>query len=494
MKMLNNSNMASVKDINTYSGRGRFLYADYSPLEDDRNVIEMLKGYVSLTARLIELRTGNEKLSSILKDSESLRRGIAASLGQIRTGTASTIQSFGEKHSEVMAAELRGEGLAMLENVKGKLSELLGDAESDFNAELHRYKETISAKITGNNAGAIALVQEWLSRDHANFPRPLLASLASNVVVALGQGEGYDISRFATVAMTKAEHSVEKQPPEQNDAMQFSYVIKIDASELEFWNYKRKASELGVKDLMLPVGMKAPMSEKLKQTFRFGSKDSEISKEPEFKRVDDYYIVRAELAVGKTLTLQLASDAMAGPDSLFRITYDVDSLTDVQKTPSNPSRRQPRIDHVAATDGQPLETTDLLQIGEIERMSDTSKIMLLGAAALARMNILTDPATVASRGKLESLKLHDCEIITAGKIQEEVDFERLFEFLGHVASPFGVIVDRLKKKTPVQDELILRQDADGGQRREFTVRLDELRSLLADARFGRPISETLGLQ
>jgi hypothetical protein len=294
--------------------------------------------------------------------------------------------------------------------------------------------------------------------------------------------------------MTRTEYKMEKQPQEQNDAMQFSYAIKIDTGELEFWNYKRKASELGVKDLMLPVGMKAPMSEKLKQTFRFGSKDSEISKEPEFKRVDDYYIVRAELAAGKTLTLQLASDAAAtGPDSLFKITYDVDSLTDLQKTPSNPSRRQPRIDHVAAADEQLVETTDLLQIGEVGRMSDIPKIMLLGAAALARMNILTDPATVASRGKLESLKLHDCEIIIAGKTPEEVDFELLFEFLGHVASPFGVIVDRLKKKTPVPNELILRQDADGGQRKEFTVRLDDLRSLLADARFGGPISKALGL-
>jgi hypothetical protein len=89
--------------------------------------------------------------------------------------------------------------------------------------------------------------------------------------------------------------------------------------------------------------------------------------------------------------------------------------------------------------------------------------------------------------------MQDYEIITAGKIPEDVDFELLFEFLGHVASPFGVIVDRLKKKTPVPDELILRQDADGGQRKEFTVRLDDLRSQLADARFGGAILEALGL-
>jgi hypothetical protein len=42
--------------------------------------------------------------------------------------------------------------------------------------------------------------------------------------------------------------------------------------------------------------MRAPISQKLKKAFSFGSrKDSDIVKEPEFVKVDDYYLVSSRL-------------------------------------------------------------------------------------------------------------------------------------------------------------------------------------------------------
>jgi hypothetical protein len=52
-------------------------------------------------------------------------------------------------------------------------------------------------------------------------------------------------------------------------------------------------------------------------------------------------------------------------------------------------------------------------------------------------------------------------------------------------------VKKLKEKTPVKDELIIRQELQGGQRKEFAVRLDDLMSNLQETSFGKSVSGIL---
>lgn len=75
-----------------------------------------------------------------------------------------------------------------------------------------------------------------------------------------------------------------------------SYSFIIDDSSVEFWNHKRKVSDLGIEDTIIPVGFKTIISEKLKRSFRFvsGGDDalSPVEKEPEFVSVDDYCLFK----------------------------------------------------------------------------------------------------------------------------------------------------------------------------------------------------------
>lgn len=206
----------------------------------------------------------------------------------------------------------------------------------------------------------------------------------------------------------------------------------------------------------------------------------------------------------KTLTLHLSSDAAVIPGSeLFKITYDAESLTARIIEPGTSGTTPiipPRIEYFASNnDGHPSPITDLLQINEIARASDLSKIKLLGNAVLSKMSILTDPEVMASRGKLESLRMGKKDVILtrandSAQQAVTVDFEHLFEFLQRVASYLRSVLNKLKEKTPMKDEIIMRQELEGGQRKEFTIRLDDLRSqLIYNTQYGKPILEALGM-
>lgn len=470
--------------------RGHFLYADYTPLEDNRNVIEMLNAFVSLTAKIIKLRLANEKLQSALDDSEHLRKSTLSAINHLKASIASTIEQFTDQHSEVFASDVSGSSAAILGDTKNEMLRLLNDSETHF-AKMHeKYKEKVTTDIRQNEQEAVTLIQNWLSDEHANLPYSALTSLSSDTSATLDAEKSHEQHDICRVASASLQAEI--------DAVRFSYVTKIESNEIEFWNRRRKVAELGIKEMMLPVGTKAPIAEKLKQTFKFGLGDSEPAKEPDFRKVDDYYIISAELQGGKTLVLQLASDMARPTSSLFKVTYDVSSLSAIQGQPgtsstSSSEHNGPRIDYYRIDEnGQQLETTDLLQIAEIEKSTDLSKIMLLGTATLSKINILTDPMTLFSRARLESLEVGGKKVVGKPNELQRIDFINLFEFLRLVASTFNLTIQKLKEKTPVQEEIIIRQELAGGQRKEFTIRLDDLRSRLTEPRYGNPISEALG--
>jgi hypothetical protein len=478
--------------------QGHFLYPDYTPLEDNRNVVEMLNTFVSLTSRLIKLRVANENLSSMLDDSDSLRNDILSAIKQIQTSASSTIEHFESQHSETLASELHAECSTMLDDTKDALLALLSDTETGFAERHQKYKDKIIAKIKENEREAITLVHNWLSNEYANLPRSILANLSSDILIALDPGksvEGYSIRRVVSAGLSKSE---EKKHEMERDMVRFSYAMAIESNELEFWNRRRKAAELGIKEAMLPIGMKAPISEKLKQTFKFGLGDSEPAKEADFRKADDYYVISAELQGEKTLTLQLASDIARPSSSLFKITYNVSSLSAMQgqlrgSGASFSAHDRPRLDYYKIDEnGQASENTDLLQIAEIEKSTDVSRLILLGAAMLSKINILGDPMTLLSRGELESLEAGETKVVIKANRSQRIDFVNLFEFLRLVASMFYSILKKLKEKTPVKGEVIIRQELTGGHRKEFTLGLDDMRSHLADERYGKPILDALG--
>jgi hypothetical protein len=454
----------------------------------------MVKDFVSLSANVTRTQIVDEKLAQAIQDSSSLRQQVLSALQDIRANTADTMDRFSKQHSDVLATELHFAGATMLTDVKHALAELLTGVETGFDERLAKYKSGVQEKINQSHDQVIQLMRDWLSNEYYSFPRSILSTLSTDLSAAMEISGAYSVSRSssALVVRTKSGRG------EENETLRFSYRFAIDADTtgVEFWNNRRKVLELGVADLALPVGMKASMSERLKHSFKFGPKKDGPTTEPEFVKADDYYIFSARLQAEKTLVVELTEDVLKPENKMFRIAFDVQSLTGPtsQTVDTAETAALPKIDYVVSEGGQAVAQEDLLGMKEVSRMSDLAKVSLFGTAILTKLRLLQDPAIMASRGKLELLRLDEKQKDAVNTTQQPmIDFPSLLEFLQWIASAFKPSIEKLKSKTSVKDELILRQELQGGQRKEFIAKLEDLRSRLGDARYGRSVVNALGL-
>jgi hypothetical protein len=135
----------------------------------------------------------------------------------------------------------------------------------------------------------------------------------------------------------------------------------------------------------------------------------------------------------------------------------------------------------------------VLHISEIAQATDFSKILFCGTAILEKLKILENVNVVASTGQLELLEVNDSHILKRNEMRK-IEITLLFDLLNFVAYYFAPLVRSLKEKTPVDGELILRQEGQNGGRREFSVKLGDLKSQLpATHYFGRKVASTLQL-
>lgn len=480
------------EDPGNYRTQGRLMYADYSPFEDDRNLVEIIKEFTSLASKLGRMDVNSKKLAALLSDSDGLRQDIIAAIKNIRTDTTFTMDKFHNEHVDVLSNELLTKGAALLMDTKDSLAELLKNTETGFDEQHTRYRDKVALMISENNSAASNLVQAWLVADSMYLPRPILTNLAVTAGATLDRKSGS--KNYETFRTTTSAATVQADPAQKGtDALQFSYTFRVDPSELEFWNYRRIVTDLGIRELLLPVGMKAPVSERIKQSFRFGSrKDAEVMREPEFVKADGYCLVAASLNDNKTLVVELAKDPSKPEESgLFRIAYDVASLSPPGQQHASTGAR-PKIDYLVQDGGNLTTESDLLQIAEIQKNSDMSKIHLLGSAVLARIRTLQDPQIIRSRGTLTELRTRNDNFVIPSGLQEG-NYLALFEFLESIAFSYAPFVKKMREKTSVQGELVLREELGGGQRKEYSVRVDDLRSQLKDTEHGKMIAAAMGL-
>ena len=138
--------MASPDSGNSFRMQGRFMYADYSPLEDDRNLVEVIKEFVALVSKLGRLDVNNRKLASLAADSDKLRQVFISEIKHINTKTSYTMEKVHDVHADVLSNDLLTKGSALLLDTKRSLSELLATTESGFDEQHTKYREKIRKK------------------------------------------------------------------------------------------------------------------------------------------------------------------------------------------------------------------------------------------------------------------------------------------------------------------------------------------------------------
>jgi hypothetical protein len=357
------------------------------------------------------------------------------------------------------------------------------------------------------------LLQDWLSKDNFNLPFALTSNLLNVVEVSIDRNDdnSYRISRMSNIIIQMEKTVKFADTAFDNRASSLFYSFLVDNSSIEFWSHKRKVSDLGIKDMLIPVGFKTPISEKLKRPFRFMSRGDDdqapVKKDPEFVSADNYYLSYLKLEDGKTLSLILADDTSKLDDNVMKINYDLsdwyqndlDDKVDVSQNAEFYKRliseeKVPKIDYIQDKE---IRRLNLFQ-KEFMQFTDISKILLLGKVLTDKMNSVLNPKAIASHIKLESIKVDDKDAIKVNRDSAKspsllYNEELVISFLESVATGFAPLILKLKTKSPVKGELILRYETDQRQREEYVVRTEEINLQLSSTNEGKRISSILGL-
>jgi hypothetical protein len=475
----------------------------------------MLKDFVSVSSNIIQIHKNVERLRFVLNNAELLENEMIAKIKQLKNSTDASMDAFHKKYHEDIINALfpTPTGTDLFFQIKNALIHQLTDGEKEYARHSEEYKKYIHSKIEDFYKNAAILLQDWLSKDNFNLPFALTSNLLNVVEVSIDQNDdnSYRISRTSSITIQKKKAVKFADTAIDDRASYLFYSFIIDVSSIEFWSHKRKVSDLGIKDMLIPVGFKTSISEKLKRSFRFVSRGEDdqtpVEKDPEFISADDYYLSYLKLEGGKTLFLILANDASKLDDKVMKINYDMadwyqndfDDKVDVSAKAEFYKRlisegKVPKIDYIQDKE---IRRLNLFQ-KEFLQFTDISKIFLLGKVLTDKMNSILNPKTITSHIKLESIKVDDKDAIKVNRDSAKspsllYNEELVISFLESVATGFAPLILKLKTKSPVEGELILRYETRDRQREEYVVRTEEINSQLSSTNEGKRISSILGL-
>jgi thermostable 8-oxoguanine DNA glycosylase len=505
-----------MKPNQTISEKGRYLYPDYSPFEENKNFLVMLKDFVNLSCSIFQIQNDLQVFHSELTHAESLQKDMISRIEQFRSSVEATVDSFHKEYNEkianarfslpaaVASGSNDGGDTNLFLTTKSSLNDVLTNATEKYTRRTDEYNQHLRSKIADSKQEAIRLLQDWLSNDHYGLPYSLTSNLLTKVQVSIDNiptTKHYTITKTSTIGNSQHKND-DSNASSRNSGSTFpsmSYSLALSSSNIDFWNYRRKVSEIDVKEILIPFGLRTPITEKIKQSFRIipGLSKELIEKEPGFVNVDNYYIVSASLDdKDETLSVLLANNPLELDYNVIRISYEISQLQSEKTSAERYAEgKLPKID-CTIKEGA---VQDVLQIKEIAESTDISKIILFGRALMDKMMLLSDPSIWPLRSKLVQIRLDSKGAVSVPIGSDSLSINRSIHydpelvtiFLETIAKSFTPLVRKFKEKSAVAGELILRYERENGSREEYTAKIEELNSLLSATDNGKKISDLL---
>lgn len=493
-------------DYTKEENKGRYLYGDYTPLEENKNIIHVLKDFVSTSANIIEIHRNVGSLRFVLENVDVFQDEIIRKIGNLQNSVESSLDVFHTKYHEriVSSSDVKKDAESSFFRMRAPLINSIGDIERQFTKYANEYREEIQERIIHSYNNAITLLQLWLSKDEYNLPDTLLER-RNKVLTAKIDRDPYSYIITSANEIIVVNNASTSNSPGANDSLEslpsstFSYHFTIDSKFSEFWKHRRKVSDLGVEDLLIPIGFKKSISEKLRRSFGLGSsqEDSQESseRELEFVHASSLYITYIKINSGKTLAVMLSGDPTKSDEKSIEIEYNLSDLIpdekDVNSATTTMEGRLPRIDYLDKDERRKIDLTQK----EFQEGTDTLKLIMMGRMLANRIGDVSNTSAVSPHMKLDSIRVGDREaILISNDANNRLLYyeEIVMSFLELVAVGFSPLIQRISDKSPVKGELILRYETDEKERKEYVVRTEELSAPLSDEK-GRRVLERLKL-
>jgi hypothetical protein len=504
---------------NNFRKGGRYLYADYTPLEQNIDFLSQLKDFSSLSDIIFQAHNDFEHLRSVLANAESLESEIVSKIDQLGSALADIFGNFGIRYNEPLRERysIPSEADPFVIASSTLRSNIIHSREV-FLKQSDSYRRYIYSRIEGSLSSALEPLNELISKGYEKLPYIMTSNLQKGLKISIddtfGDSKHYNILLINTLPPNS--FSLSENSPS------ISHSLSVRSTEIEFWNQRRKVSDFGLKDIMIPVGLKTPITKKLKKSFDFLpglDKEAKSHRSPKFVNVEDYYLYSANTDGKENLLVVLVDNPSKPDDNLIQIKYRISELnhhegrTATTTTTTNAAgisakprthyleyNKLPRIDFTSSEQGK---IQDILGIKDIAEATDIPKILLLGRAILDKIELILhhEPSQLALYSKLSSIRVDDKDALVVDESKSSIslgnsnivayDPSLVTIFLEITAKYYSPIIRKLKEKSPMKNELILRFENADGSREEHSLGIEELNFLLKRTDGGKKIARAL---
>jgi hypothetical protein len=503
--------------VNNFRKGGRYLYADYTPLEQNIDFLSQLKDFSSLSDIIFQAHNDFEHLRSVLANAESLESEIVSKIDQLGSALLDIFGNFGIRYNEPLRERysIPSEADPFVIASSTLRSNIIHSREV-FLKQSDSYRRYIYSRIEGSLSSALEPLNELISKGYEKLPYIMTSNLQKGVKISIddtfGDSKHYNILLINTLPPNS--FSLSENSPS------LSYSLSVRSTEIEFWNQRRKVSDFGLKDIMIPVGLKTPITKKLKKSLDFLpglDKEGKSQRAPKFVNVEDYYLYSANTDGKENLLVVLVDSPSKPDDNLIQIKYRISELnhhdgrtttttTNAAGISAKPRthylehNKLPRIDFTSSEQGK---VQDILGIKDIAEATDIPEILLLGRAILDKIELILhhEPSHLALYSKLSSIRVDDKDALVVDESKSSIslgnsnivayDPSLVIIFLEITAKHYSPIIRKLKEKSPMKNELILRFENADGSREEHSLGIQELNFLLKRTDSGKKIARAL---
>jgi hypothetical protein len=505
---------------NNFRKGGRYLYADYTPLEQNIDFLSQLKDFSSLSDIIFQAHNDFENLRSVLANAESLESEIVSKIDQLGSALVDIFGNFGIRYNERLRERysIPSEADPFVIASSTLRSNIIHSREV-FLKQSDSYRKYIYSRIEGSLSSALEPLNELISKGYEKLPYIMTSNLQKGLKISIddtfGDSRRYNILLINTLPPNSFSL------PENSPSL--SYSLSVRSTEIEFWNQRRKVSDFGLKDIMIPVGLRTPITKKLKKSLDFLpgiDKEAKSQRAPKFVNVEDYYLYSANTDGKENLLVVLVDNPSKPDDNLIQIKYRISELNHhdgrtavTTTTTTNPAdvsakprthyleyNKLPRIDFTSSEQGK---VQDILGIKDIAEATDIPEILLLGRAILDKIELILhhEPSQLALYSKLSSIRVDDKDALVVDESKSSIslgnsnivayDPSLVTIFLEITAKYYSPIIRKLKEKSPMKNELILRFENADGSREEHSLGIEELNFLLKRTDGGKKIARAL---
>lgn len=483
---------------------GRYLYGDYSIFDENKNFIHILKDYVSIINNILTIYNKINELEELEEETYKFQKNIQNKFTDFTKSIESTIFDFYSlHHSKVLKVlnETSNESKKFFDTKNSLLNSVQG-IETEYTRNMKKYQEEINNKINDYLKNLIKLFQIWLAKGSANLPTSLVENLENTLEIRFIDTEGRN-------SVINTSNSIILNSYDLNKSIRniITYSFSKQGSLHELFS-RRKLADFNFTNINFPIGYKVSISDKLKRSFKLSSKIEEnkqkLDKEPENIPLDNYYLSYIRLERNKKLVLGITNENTdIKSDKLIEINLIL-SNNDIRKTLTDSINKHELKDNI--------KKNDLLQIfysANDEKRNintvlidffdfiDFKKIFSFCFFIIDTLEKIIDPLNLSNNFKLEYIKFNDKKVVDCyfdkDQKKDKIYYDKILIllFMEIIAQHISPIINRIRDKSPVRGELILRYEMEGHPRNEFVVKDRDIIDQLNNFEEGKKIMEIL---